>query len=177
VKDRALILITGAMGVGKSTVCLRLAALWRERGGAPAGLLTRTAGGERYLRDVATGAERLLAAEGAALAGPRWGRFSFSQASLDWGNEVVRQAVNGPADLVLLDEVGPLELAAGAGLLPALKILLGSEAAALVVVRPALLEQVRALAGGRPCRVFEVTPPDRDRLPARIARALGQRSR
>lgn len=169
---KELILLTGTMGVGKSTVGLRLAALWRERGGVPAGLLTRTAGGERYLRDVATGAERLLAAEGEALAGPRWGRFSFSQEALDWGNEAVRQAVNGPTDLVLLDEVGPLELVEGAGLLPALHLLLRSAQAGLVVVRPALLDPLRALVGGRPVRVYEVTLENRDGLAEQISNEM-----
>jgi nucleoside-triphosphatase THEP1 len=167
-----LILLTGVRGVGKSTVCLRLVELWRERVGTPGGLLTRTAGRERYAVDVATGEERLLAAEGEALAGPRGGRFSFSQETLKWGNEVVRQALTGPADLVLLDEVGPLELVAGEGLLPALKMLLGSEKAGLVVVRPALVEQVRAMATGRTAQVCEVTLENRDELPGHIACGL-----
>lgn len=170
---RPLVLLTGAMGVGKSTVCQRLAALWRERGGAPAGLLTRTAGPERYLVDAATGEERLLAAEGQELDGPRWGRFSFSQEALDWGHVAMHAAVAGPADLVLLDEVGPLELVAGKGLLSTLWILLSSDKAALVVVRPALLEQLRALAGGRTVRVYEVTLENRAGLAESIVRSEG----
>jgi len=168
VEIKTLILITGAVGIGKSTVCQRLVMLWRERGGVPGGVLTRTAGRERSIVDVVTGEERLLAAEGVELAGPRWGRFSFSQETLDWGNEVMRQAVAGPADLVLLDEVGPLELAAGSGFLPALKILLGSKKAGLVVVRPALLEQVRAMGSGHTVRVYEVTLENRAGLPEQI---------
>jgi nucleoside-triphosphatase THEP1 len=165
-------LVTGARGVGKSTVCQRLAQVWRDHGGVPGGLLTRTAGRERYIVDVATGEERLLAVEGDALAGPRWGRFSFSQEALDWGNEVVRAAVAGPADLVFLDEVGPLELAAGKGLLPALRILLGSRKAALVVARPDLLEQVRTMVTAHTVRVSEVTPENRKDLPRRVALTL-----
>jgi nucleoside-triphosphatase THEP1 len=172
VKTKALILLTGARGIGKSTVCQRLVALWRERGGVPAGLITRTVGPERYLVDVATGEERLLAAEDTALAGPRRGKFSFSEEALVWGNEVVRRAVAGPADLVLLDEVGPLELVKGAGFLPALEALLGSEQDALVVVRPGLLEQVQAMATGRTMRVAEVTVREREVLPGHIARLL-----
>jgi nucleoside-triphosphatase THEP1 len=155
--------------VGKSTVCQRLVALWRERGGVPAGLITRTAGPERYLVDVASGEERLLAAEGTALAGPRRGKFSFSQEALAWGNEVMQAAVGGPADLVLLDEVGPLEMVKGTGFLPALEILLGSGKDALVVVRPALLEKVRGMAGARAVRTCEVTAENREVLPERIS--------
>lgn len=172
-ESKALILLTGVQGIGKSTVCQRLAALWRDRGGAPAGLITRTAGPERYVVDVASGEERLLATAGEeALAGPRLPCFSFSQEALDWGNAVVQAAVARPADLVLLDEVGPLELAQGVGLLPALKILLGSGKAALIVVRPALLEQAQAMAAGRTVQVCEVTAAEREALPGRIAQLL-----
>ena len=167
-KTKTLILLTGARGIGKSTVCQRLVALWRERGGVPAGLITRTAGPERYLVDVASGEERLLAAEDTALAGPRRGKFSFSEEALGWGNEVVRRAVAGPADLLLLDEVGPLELVKGAGFRPALEILLGSGKDALVVVRPALLEKVRGMAGTRVVRTYKVTLEDREGLAERI---------
>lgn len=167
-QPQPLILLTGARGSGKSTVCARAAQLWRERGGVPAGLLTRTAGPHRWLVDIATGEERILAAEGELLDGPRWGRFSFSRETLDWGNAVMRRAVAGPADLVLLDEIGPLEMAAGEGLLPALQALLGGCVRALVVVRPELLEQLRALAGARPVRTYEVTMENREKLPAAI---------
>lgn len=164
-----LLLLTGTTGAGKSTVCLRLAALCREQGHTPAGIVTQSDGPRRYLLDLASGEQQLLAADGEALAGPRWGRFSFCQEALDWGNEAVRRAVEGPADLVLLDEVGPLELIAGAGFLPALERLLGSEKAGLIVVRPALLESLRTLARGRPAEVYEVTGESRDALPALIA--------
>ncbi len=115
---------------------------------------------------------RAVIQEGRALAGPRWGRFTFAAETLAWGNEVVRRALAGPADLVLLDEVGPLELAAGEGFLPALKMLLGREKAGLVVVRPALLEQVGAMAAGRAALVYEVTPENRDGLPAELVGRL-----
>ena len=165
-----LILLSAPAGAGKSTVCARLAHLWRERGPQPGGVLTRTAGQDRHAVDVATGEERLLAAEGQPLAGPHWGRFTFAAETLAWGNEVVRRALAGPADLVLLDEVGPLELVTGEGFLPALKILLGREKAGLVVVRPALLEQVRDLAPGRVIRCYEVTLENREELAEEIVK-------
>ncbi len=167
-----LVLLTGERGVGKSTVCARLAGLWRECGGAPAGLLTRTDGPRRFLVDIATGEGRLLAAEGEELAGPRWGRYSFSQEALDWGNEALRRAAQGPADLLLLDEAGPLELVVGEGLRPGLFFLLQGKGPGLVVVRPALVEQVRGRAAGRAVRVAVVTVENREGIAGEIIRQL-----
>jgi nucleoside-triphosphatase THEP1 len=103
-----------------------------------------------------------------------WKRFSFSQAGLDWGNQVVTQAITQEADLIILDEVGPLELVAGAGFTPAMEAIAGPAGAGLVVVRPELLPEVKERLQGRSPAIWAVTYENRDALPREIADGLLQ---
>lgn len=167
-----LLLLSGERGVGKSTACQRLVELLDRRGWRLGGILTLTLDQERYVLDVATGARRLLAAEGVGLEGPRWGRFAFCQAAFDWSNRIVQEALSDPLDLLLLDELGPLELERQEGFWPAWQALLAAKRIGLVVVRPALLAAAQEMAGQRPLQVWTVTRENRDELPARIAAGL-----
>ncbi len=165
----ALILLSGQPGVGKSSACLRLVQELRRHGRTAGGIVTLARGRERYALDVACGEERLLAAEGEMQAGPRCGRFHFLRETLGWGNRVVAQAIADRVDLVVLDEVGPLELDQADGFRPALRALLAGTGAQLVVVRPALVAAVRALAAPRATTLWQVTSQNRDSLPTEIA--------
>jgi nucleoside-triphosphatase THEP1 len=167
-QNRPLLLVSGPRGVGKSVVCRRTAENLRREGWSVAGVITEVEDTRRFLVDLATGERRLLAAEGDALEGPVWGRYAFCQAGLDWGNTVIAQAISAGADLVVLDEVGPVELVREQGLTSGLNAILGSSAAGLVVVRPALLDRVRTMVPRRPVAVWSVTLENREHLPAQI---------
>lgn len=166
---RPVMLLSGPRGVGKSTVCLGVAERLGQAGLTAAGIITQVQETRRFLLDVVSGNRRLLAAEGESLEGPGWGRYTFSQAGLDWGNHVVCEAIASGAELILLDEIGPLELVSGLGLLPALQAVLERAPAGLLVVRPALLDALRAMAGDRAVVRWHVSLENRDGLPDRIA--------
>ncbi len=165
----ALLLLTGQPGAGKSTACLRLAARLAEQGQRVAGLVTIMAGPRRYLWDVERKERRLLAAEDEELDGPQWGRYQFSQETFEWGNTVLQQAAVGKYGLAILDEVGPVELVRHTGFLPGLQALLASNNPILVVVRPALVEALRALAPARPTQSWDLNWQNREELPGQIA--------
>jgi len=75
--------------------------------------------------------------------------------------------------LLVVDELGPLELELGQGLVKALDVLAqGGFSLALVVVRPALLNEVTARLKGRQPIILEVTPSNRDQLPVQILSML-----
>lgn len=167
-----LILLIGPQGIGKTTLCLRLAEQFTAHRKGVAGIVTELAGSRRYVLDLTGGERKLLAAAGEPLLGPRWGRYAFSQETLDWGNSVVAQAVAGRADLVILDEVGPLELVAGEGFLPALRAIVAADEAGLVVVRPALVDEVNSMVGTRSVMIWEVTVENRGDLPGHILHRL-----
>lgn len=145
----ALIALTGPSGAGKTTWCAELAAQARERGLRTAGLLSPGvfADGHKWAIDVvdlATGARRRLAQR----------RFSpdptsptrnwlFDDDALAWGSAIL--TAQGPCDLLIVDELGPLELLHGQGWHQALPMLeRGAYRVACAVVRPSLLARFTA---------------------------------
>lgn len=155
-------LVTGPRGIGKTTLCLRTVARAREAGLSCAGLLTLQEENGRWVVDVRTGLSRPLTTTDPA--GVRVGRFLFDPAALDWGSEILAHST--PCDLLVVDELGPLELrgegwAVGLDVLRQRAFRLG-----LAVVRLELVTEV--LARLPYARVIEVTRENRDGLPDRI---------
>ena len=147
-----LVLVTGTSGTGKTRWCERLAGAARAAGLRVAGLVSPAlleAGRKSAidLVDLATGSRRRLAVRPAAGEGGTAGLgWRFEEATLAWGNEVLATA--GPCDLLVVDELGPLELGCGTGLTAAFDaVATRSFRLAVVVVRPELLEAARARLG------------------------------
>jgi nucleoside-triphosphatase THEP1 len=179
--------VTGEQGSGKSTVCVRTARLAMARGFTVAGILTERVGsGDTSFRrviDLSTqetrpfgsqdkgpgqGNERLRAWDKAAsrLVGsdpltPRW---RYESEVFDWANEIFSRL--SFHDLIVVDEVGPLELLGGRGWVKALDVLASAAfRLAVVVCRPSLLGELRKQLGGVPVTLFEVTSQTRESLP------------
>ena len=167
-----IVLLTGEREVGKTHVCQRVVEEARRRGFSCAGVLSPALfdGQEKVgisLVDVASGEERPLASADDAPEGVRWGKYRFVPSSLAWGAELLAKAT--PCHLLVVDELGPLELELGQGLAKALDVLAqGGFSLALVVVRPALLDELRERLKGKLTMVLEVTLSNRDRLPMEI---------
>lgn len=144
-------LITGPRGSGKTRLCQRRADEARAAGHDVAGILSPAIfdGGDKVgiaALDLRTGERRLLArrrspADPAVLPGtPGW---VFDAATLAWADAVLAAAT--PCDLLVVDELGPLELERAEGWTAALTALdVGNYRAALVVVRRELLSVARA---------------------------------
>jgi nucleoside-triphosphatase THEP1 len=172
--------ITGERGLGKSTVCAQVAREAAGRGVTVAGILTERSapepGAGRRVVDLRSGEGRPFGAQSAP--GPGSGRsdpltpsWEFDSEGFAWANEVFARST--PCDLLIVDEVGPLELLGGRGWTAALAALRSRDfAAALVVCRPGLLAQLETGLGARPSDVFAVDAETRDGLPARIIEAL-----
>lgn len=144
-----LYLITGSQEAGKSRFLLELVAAIRRE--IPhlvlRGLISPAVreGGKKVaieLLDVANGARRRLAARGQIEpSGPTTEHWGFNQEALDWGNRILKEAAAEFPDLVVIDELGPLEFQRGQGFTAGLGMLdEGRYRAALVTVRPALLD-------------------------------------
>ena len=143
------LIVTGARGTGKSLWCAAVAEAARARGLRVAGVSSPAVieGGRKTaidLVDLGTGQRRRLAevrrADEPGTATQRW---RFAEPALAWGNEVLRAAAEGPGvDLLLVDELGPLEFVRGEGFTDGLMALDARRyAVALVVVRPALVDE------------------------------------
>jgi len=147
--DGSLALLTGGRGAGKTRWCERLVGAGRGAGLWVAGLVSPPVftDGEKSgidLVDAASGERRRLAERARAdLPGTEGLGWRFDPEALAWGNATL--AATGPCDLLLVDELGPLEFGRGSGFTAAFAHLdAGHFRLAVVVVRPALVAAARA---------------------------------
>jgi nucleoside-triphosphatase len=111
---KRLFFVTGRPGVGKTTVLLNVANGLRDKGYSVGGMLSREVreGGARVgfeLVDFATGQKGWLAHVNQPI-GPQVGKYRVNLDDLDRiGVHAVRNALRD-AEVVIVDEVGPMEL-------------------------------------------------------------------
>jgi nucleoside-triphosphatase len=147
----AHLIVTGAIGAGKTTWCQQLVALAQADGARVRGLLSPAVftGATKTgiaLVDLASGETRALAHLRTAdqtdggIATQRW---RFDAETIAWGNAIL--AAITTADLLVVDEIGPLELERGEGFTHALPLIAaGASRMTCVVVRVHLLGQMLA---------------------------------
>jgi nucleoside-triphosphatase THEP1 len=170
-----IVVITGPLQVGKTTVCERTLALLRERGMRPAGILTTARfgpDGERTgldVVDVATGERRVLAFY--RPGGPALVDYVFDDRALRWGVSVLQRAVAEGCELLVVDELGWLELWQGEGWAWVLGPLSDPPTVpqALIVVRREVLEELAERLGRDDLTCSVVSEDNRDELPRRLA--------
>ena len=166
-----LILLSAPSCAGKTTACRRLLACACQHGLTAAGLLTLPAWlhGRKHalwLQSIAAGRTRLLA-HVAAPAEATLGIWRFLPTTLAWGREVLRTVP--PADVLVMDEIGPLELVYHRGLLGAAEALRRAEPRlAVVTVRPQLADALAARLEEFSPQVLLLTAASRERLAAAL---------
>lgn len=145
----SLALLTGGRGAGKTRWCEALVRVAREAGLAVGGLLSPavlTDGEKRAidLLDLATGERRTLAERARpGLPGTEGLGWRFDPEALAAGNAALERV--GACDLLLVDELGPLELGRGSGFTSAFGLLdARRHGLAIVVVRPSLVAAAEA---------------------------------
>jgi len=171
-------LLTGPVGVGKTTVAERVVRLARQQGLACSGLLAPAmvnSCGQKigiWGVDVFVGERRTLACTDRDPGGPTVGPYVFDAAALAWAVAVLEKAI-GACDLLVVDEIGKLELWRGIGLAPILPRLASGEVGrALVLVRDSLLAELQGRLGSVEQIVVEVNEENRGELPSRILQSL-----
>jgi len=165
---RRLYILSGDTGSGKTTRAAEVVARLRARGLRVGGILAPGLldNGRRTGFDVvnlASGESAPLARENAGGSAPhaQWSRFAFSPEGLALGSRALGPDARD-ADVVLVDEVGPFELAGG-GWAPALDRLVGEhEGPVLLVVRASIVDAVRRRWGSAETVVWDAaaTPAD-----------------
>ncbi len=149
-QENNLFLITGDRGAGKTTWCQQWVELARTAGWRVGGLLSPSviASGQKIaidLVDLSNDQRRRMATlrpDMLALAGGYSGRWLFDPATLQWGNGVLGKLTH--ADLLIIDELGPLEFERKQGLQAAFDLLgSGRFLTAGIVIRPTLLSQAQ----------------------------------
>ena len=138
----SIVVLTGKRGIGKTTICRRVVALAQPAGWSCGGIITLALGDARDVLDVGGGDVRRLTRSTGTSQAVSQGRFLFDPRVLSWARQRLSQAT--PCDLLVIDEIGPLELERGEGWANALDVLRdGGFGLALVVVRPELVAQAK----------------------------------
>jgi nucleoside-triphosphatase THEP1 len=162
-----IVVLLGEPGAGKTSVCQRVADVTRHRGLRVSGLLTeaqRLVSGRivQTVVNLRTGERRRLAEyvgvdEGEPIGRGVAGRFSwtFVTDSVRWGRHELDRCLTGNSDLLVIDQLGPLEMLAGSGWANAVDVLeAGRFELALVVVNPLVVHELRRRING--AEVIEV---------------------
>lgn len=170
--SKYIMLLAGQRGVGKTTVCQRLVEIASQQGYRLAGVFTPALfaqSGDKVgfeAVDAVSGERRVLAQAYNDLGGPRVGRYSFDLTSLNWACDLLQRAFATGCDLLIVDEIGPLELELGQGFLTILPHLQRKTPChTLLVVRSDLLNNLRRHLPQAELRYRIVTPENRDTLP------------
>jgi nucleoside-triphosphatase THEP1 len=168
--DPKHIIITGETGIGKTTVCTKLIELGKTYGIRISGILgIKRADGTRMVEDIATGEREKLAVPVDNQDGMVGSGFKFMEEGIRFGNRVIEDS--GKKDVVLIDEIGPLEMK-GMGF-SAYSTLLDSKSPArcLLIIRkkilPLFLEKHPV-----PFSLFEVTEANRSQLHQTILESM-----
>lgn len=162
-----IFVLTGPVHGGKTTFLESSLARWASRGLAPGGFLsiavTGASGTTGYdLLELKTGRRHPYLRRGGEPDAERIGPFFFVPSTLERARSIIREA--DPRELLIVDEVGPLELLGG-GLWPALREALSRPGMrCLLVAREEILEDLAtALAPVVPL-VFDVRDPNVQKL-------------
>jgi nucleoside-triphosphatase len=144
-KESKIWIITGPCQVGKTHFCNHLIKQAQTQGLALAGVICPPVIVEQEktaisIEDLKSGERKILAkkrtTETEGLLTERW---SFDEESMSWGNRVLAETRG--CDLLLVDELGPLEFKRGEGWQNGLLAIdNGDYKIAVVVIRPVLVE-------------------------------------
>ena len=134
-----IIVLTGAPGVGKTTVVIRVARALKERGVKVGGIVSR----ELRINNMRVGFEfiNLASNDRSVLAsitgnGPKVGKYFINIAGCRFAAERLTNAVRN-SDVIICDEIGPMELKSK-GFIDSVKNLLEVDKKVIVVVHQKL---------------------------------------
>ena len=143
-------MVTGPRGMGKSSFCREMAESAQNAGWEVAGILSlvQMEWGLKtgiLAEDLRTGISRRLASTvRRSESDLAFGDWYFDRQTLEWGSQVLEHSL--PCDLLVVDELGPLELTRQMGWQVAFDVLhRGRYRLALIVIRPELEAAARRI--------------------------------
>jgi len=173
---RKVIFLTGQPGVGKTTVLLKTIEELKKRGLTVGGMISKEVreNGSRIgfrITDLKNGREGWLA-HVRQPTGPKIGRYTVCLSELDAiGVKAVLNAIK-TADVVAIDEVGPMELFSSAFRNAVVKALNSNKTVLGVIHRRARHPLVDAIKKRGDVKIVEVTRTNRGILPRLVAEKI-----
>jgi len=168
-----VIIVTGAIGIGKTSVCRKLIELVIKQGFTGGGILTNKATNSSLIaEDVRSGKTETLASTDKLYNGPRTPKYSFNPKGIDFGIQAIDRGTS--ADILVVDELGHLELR-GEGFARVLTLIKeGKVKDCVLVIRTELLPAFLPHLPKNPV-IFETTLENRNQLPEKIANRIIER--
>jgi len=170
-----VIVVTGTIGIGKTTVCRKLIEIVQNQGYTCSGILTdKAADNSIIIADVQSGERETLASIDNSYHGPHTAKYFFNPRGIDFGIQAIDKGTS--AAILLVDEIGQLELR-GEGFTEVPELIkAGKIKQCVLVIRkellPAFLPQLPTTS-----LVFETTSDNRNQLPQEIGAVLLEKLR
>ena len=170
-----VIIVTGGIGAGKTTVCSKLINVVRNKGFTCGGILTYKAIDKSIaIEDIQSGEKETLASSNKARGGPRTPGYLFNPKGIGFGIKAIAKGTS--AEILVIDEVGQLELG-GEGFTNVFELIKSEKIQdCIIVIRSALLTAFQPQFYTPPL-IFETTINNRDKLPFEIASVLLEKLR
>lgn len=172
---KKLVLLTGPPGVGKTTVVSRVVRMLRERGVSVGGIISKEVRsyGRRVgfdMIDVATGERETLASLKGQ--GIRMGKYRVNLKGLaEFASKRLEEAMES-FDVVVCDEIGPMELLSPEFRRAALKLREAGKPALIVVHYRMKDPVIKGIKEDPKAELVEVTYGNRDELPERVFNSI-----
>jgi len=170
-----VIVVTGAIGIGKTTVCRNFVKIAQNQGYACGGILSYKDADESItLEDIESGKKKALASITNLWHGPRTAKYFFNPKAIDFGVQVIDGAIS--KDILVVDEIGHLELR-GEGFAKVIELIrAGKVKNSILVIRKELLLAFSARLDSK-LSIIETTIENRNELPQKIGTLLNLRKR
>lgn len=167
-----VIIVTGAIGIGKTTVCQKVIKITKSLGCTCGGILTyKDADKSIIIEDIQSGEKEALANINNIYKGPHVGKYFFNPAGIEFGIRAIDRGSS--SDILFVDELGYLELRGG-GFVEILKLIKAEKVKdSILVIRKELLSAFSARLGSRPL-ILETTSNNRNELPEKICLLLSR---
>lgn len=164
-----VIVVTGDVGVGKTTVCRKLIAIAKNRGYDCGGILTDKAPDKGIIiEDIGSGKTERLASVEDIYDGPSTLKHHFNSEGIEFGIGAIERAVS--ATILVVDEIGHLE-SRGEGFTRVLELIeAGGVRNCVIVIRSELLAAFMVWLPT--ALVFNITIDNREQLPDEIGSVL-----
>jgi iron complex transport system ATP-binding protein len=167
-----VIIVTGAIGIGKTTVCKEVVEIVRSQGYSCGGIITYKIRNEDIvIEDIRTGTTNHFASTQNVYTGPRTEKYCFNPEGIEFGIQAIEKGIS--SDVLVVDEIGQLELG-GQGFAKIIKQIGTDDIKnCILVIRKTLLSDFLPRLGVRTL-IFETTIDNRNQLPMEISQILSR---